>query len=108
MILVRLQDKLGEGIVEPRSLEEEGIFVGKKPVVPTNLVHRAEKRIIQECQADKKVFINKRINSSKNENLVNSSQSIVGLDLMEPLLHYLIQPNSFLHDHSSMIFLILH
>jgi hypothetical protein len=53
--LVSLQEKLGDGIIEPRSLEDEGIFVGKKPVVPTNLVHRAEKRILQECAAENKV-----------------------------------------------------
>ncbi len=53
--LVSLQEKLGSGVVEPRSLEDEGIFVGKKPVVPTNLVHRAEKRILQECTVDNKV-----------------------------------------------------
>ena len=53
---VTLQQKLGDGIVEPRSLEDEGIFVGKKPVVPSNLVHRAEKRILQECAADNKVM----------------------------------------------------
>jgi hypothetical protein len=58
---VSLQEKLGEGIVEPRSLEDEGIFVGKKPVVPTNLVHRAEKRILQECATDKKVIIKQKI-----------------------------------------------
>ncbi len=53
--LVSLQEKLGDGIIEPRSLEDEGIFVGKKPVVPTSLVHRAEKRILQECAAENKV-----------------------------------------------------
>ena len=51
-----LQDKLGAGVVEPRSLEAEGIFVGKKPVVPTNVVHRAEKRIIEECVVKSKVI----------------------------------------------------
>ncbi len=55
IFLVSLQEKLGSGVVEPRSLEDEGIFVGKKPVVPTNLVHRAEKRILQECTVDNKV-----------------------------------------------------
>lgn len=52
---VNLQQKLGEGIVEPRSLEDEGIFVGRKPIVPTNVINRAEKRILQECQDEKKV-----------------------------------------------------
>ncbi len=56
---VSLQEKLGDGIVEPRSLEDEGIFVGKKPVVPTNLVHRAEKRILQECAIENKVTVAK-------------------------------------------------
>ena len=40
---VSLQEKLGDGIVQPRSLEDEGIFVGRKPIVPTNVIHRAEK-----------------------------------------------------------------
>lgn len=53
---VTLQDKLGDGVVEPRSLEAEGIFVGKKPVVPTNVVHRAEKRIVEECVVTNKVI----------------------------------------------------
>jgi len=57
LLSVSLQEKLGDGIVEPRSLEDEGIFVGKKPIVPTNLIHRAEKRILQECATDKKVII---------------------------------------------------
>ncbi len=56
-----LQEKLGDGIVQPRSLEDEGIFVGKRPIVPTNLVHRAEKRILQECGQDNKVIINKNM-----------------------------------------------
>ncbi|CAF4260179.1 unnamed protein product, partial [Rotaria sp. Silwood2] len=46
---IGLQEKLGDGIVEPRSLEDEGIFVGKRPIVPTNVIRRAEKRILQEC-----------------------------------------------------------
>jgi hypothetical protein len=58
---VSLQEKLGDGVVEPRSLEDEGIFVGKKPVVPVNLVHRAEKRILQECASENKVTIVKQI-----------------------------------------------
>ncbi|CAF3514679.1 unnamed protein product [Adineta steineri] len=49
-----LQEKLGDGIIEPRSLEEEGIFVGKRPIVPINLIHRAETRILQECKTDNK------------------------------------------------------
>ncbi|UJR21447.1 hypothetical protein I4U23_024533 [Adineta vaga] len=49
-----LQEKLGGGVVEPRSLEDEGIFVGKRPIVPVNLVQRAEKRILQECAVDNK------------------------------------------------------
>jgi hypothetical protein len=60
VLLVTLQEKLGDGIVEPRSLEDEGIFVGKKPIVPTNLVHRAEKRILQECAADQNRVKNKQ------------------------------------------------
>lgn len=58
---VSLQEKLGDGIVEPRSLEDEGIFVGKKPVVPSNLIHRAEKRILQECVTPNKVIIENQI-----------------------------------------------
>lgn len=50
-----LQEKLGVGAAEPRSLEEEGIFVGKRPIVPINSVHRAERRILQECAAENKV-----------------------------------------------------
>ncbi|CAF1101848.1 unnamed protein product [Adineta ricciae] len=49
-----LQEKLGVGAAEPRSLEEEGIFVGKRPIVPTNSVHRTERRILQECAVDNK------------------------------------------------------
>ena len=56
LFAVRLEDKLGDGIVEPRSLEVEGIFVGRKPVVPANVVHRAEKRILEECVVENKVF----------------------------------------------------
>ncbi|CAF3689292.1 unnamed protein product [Rotaria sordida] len=51
---IALQEKLGNGIVEPRSIEEEGIFVGKRPIVPANLIRRAEKRIIQECVDENK------------------------------------------------------
>ena len=50
-----LQEKLGDGIAQPRSLEDEGIFVGKKPIVPRKVVLRAEKRILQECTGDGKV-----------------------------------------------------
>ena len=60
-ILVRLQDKLGDNVVEPRSLEEEGIFVGKKPIVPTSVVRRAEKRILQECAKDNQVTTKMKI-----------------------------------------------
>ena len=59
--LVTLQQKLGEGIVEPRSLEDEGIFVGRKPLVPMNVVNRAEKRILQECDREKKVTVAHKI-----------------------------------------------
>ncbi|CAF4571456.1 unnamed protein product [Rotaria sp. Silwood1] len=51
---IGLQEKLGDGIGQPRSLEEEGIFVGKRPIVPTNVVRRAEKRILQECVDENK------------------------------------------------------
>ena len=53
--LVTIEQKFGEGAGPMRSLEDEGFFVGKKPVVPVKLVQRAEQRIIQEHQLEKKV-----------------------------------------------------
>jgi hypothetical protein len=80
---VSLEQKLGVGVVEPRSLEDEGIFVGRRPVVPRNLVQRAETRILQECTQDNKV---REENPSDSAGMKNDcSRPIVGLDPMEQL-----------------------
>ena len=50
-----MQQKFGEGAGPMRSLEDEGFFVGKKPIVPVKLIQRAEQRIIQEHEHEKKV-----------------------------------------------------
>lgn len=52
-----LQQKLGDGVGQPRSLEMEGFFVGKKPVVPRKVLQRAEQRIVQESQLNQKVHL---------------------------------------------------
>ncbi|CAF1989494.1 unnamed protein product [Rotaria magnacalcarata] len=51
---IGLREKFGDEAFEPRSLEDEGIFVGKKPTVPAKVVNRAEKRIYEECIKDNK------------------------------------------------------
>lgn len=55
MISVSLQNKLGDAADAAHSPEDEGIFVGRKPIVPRKVVYRAEKRIIDESEIDKKV-----------------------------------------------------
>ena len=55
MYLVPMQQKLGDGVDGPRLLENEGIFVGKKPVVPRKVLFRAEQRIAEESRLENKV-----------------------------------------------------
>ena len=70
------QQKFGDGFGGPSSLEDEGIFVGKKPIVPRNLQRRAEKRILEECALEKKVFGNE-LASERSTHVVLADRSMV-------------------------------
>lgn len=72
---VTMQQKFGDGAGPMRSLEDEGFFVGKKPIIPMKLIQRAEQRIIQEHEHEKKVRL---------EILLSIFFFIVGLDFSRP------------------------
>lgn len=89
------EQKFGQGATQLRSLEDEGFFVGKKPIVPKKLIQRAEQRIIQEHEYEKKVSIESFYTLIFLIDSNNFSRLIIGSDPMEVLLHFRIQPNSF-------------
>ena len=67
----KLVDKI-ETAVEPRFLEDEGFFVGERPVIPNGVLNKMENRLIQEHKADKvnsvHSFNNKRLYSLQESN----------------------------------------